>query len=83
MNYKVETGQLFNSQLKRLVKKYASLKSEVAELGKSLSEEPNIGTAIGKSCYKIRLSIKSKGQGKRGGARPGRRRGNYLRCRRR
>lgn len=69
MSYKVETGQLFDSQLKRLAKKYASLKSEVIELGKSLSEKPDMGTAIGKSCYKIRLSIKSKGQGKRGGAR--------------
>jgi hypothetical protein len=28
-----------------------------------------LGTPIGKNCFKIRLAIKSKGQGKSGGAR--------------
>ena len=69
MSYKVETGQTFDAQLKRLVKKYASLKNEIAQLGNRLAEDPAFGTPIGKSCYKIRLAIKSKGQGKRGGAR--------------
>ena len=69
MSYKVETSQTFDGELKRLAKKYLSLKVEVAELAKKLAENPAIGTAIGKSCYKIRIAIKSKGQGKRGGAR--------------
>ena len=36
---------------------------------KELKDNPKQGTAIGKSCYKIRLSIKSKGKSKSGGAR--------------
>jgi len=34
-----------------------------------LKTTPGLGIAIGKNCYKIRLSIKSKGKGKSGGAR--------------
>jgi len=34
-----------------------------------LCTNPTKGTPIGHSCYKIRLSIKSKGKGKSGGAR--------------
>lgn len=50
-------------------KKYLSLKEELRELGKSLSVTPQQGTGLGKSCYKIRLAIRSKGKGKSGGAR--------------
>ena len=35
----------------------------------SLEENPIQGEALGKDCYKIRVSIKSKGRGKSGGAR--------------
>ena len=63
MSYKVETGQVFDTELKRLAKKYPSLKSEVVNLGILLTDNPTWGTPIGKSCYKIRLAIKSKGQG--------------------
>lgn len=45
------------------------MKQEVGELGNILSENPTLGTPIGKDCYKIRLAIKSKGKGKSGGAR--------------
>lgn len=69
MSYNVETIPNFSRKLKRLAKKYPSLKQEVAELGESLVEDPMQGTPIGKDCYKIRLSIKSKGKGKSGGAR--------------
>ena len=34
-----------------------------------LHTNPTKGTPIGRSCYKIRLAIKSKGKGKSGGAR--------------
>jgi len=34
-----------------------------------LKETPDYGTSLGKDCYKIRLSIASKGKGKSGGAR--------------
>jgi len=38
-------------------------------LVQSLKERPQQGTLIGHNCYKIRLSIASKGKGKSGGAR--------------
>jgi mRNA-degrading endonuclease RelE of RelBE toxin-antitoxin system len=69
MNFKVKTTGVFEKQAKRLVKKYASLKSDLLILVNDLKENPKQGTAIGKSCFKIRISISSKGQGKSGGAR--------------
>jgi len=69
MSYKVRTITYFDKQLKRLIKKFPSLKKEFAELLKSLSQNPQQGTPIGNDCYKIRLSIESKGKGKSGGAR--------------
>lgn len=69
MNYSVITSENFVRELKRLAKKYPSLKQEVSDLGDKLSIDPTQGTTIGRECYKIRLAIKSKGKGKRGGAR--------------
>jgi len=60
---------LFEKQLKRLVKKYPSLKQELKTLIVSLQNDPKIGVAIGHHCYKIRLAVSSKGKGKSGGAR--------------
>lgn len=50
MTYKVYTIDYFDKQLKKLVKKYPSLKSEIIELINSLKENPNLGTPIGNSC---------------------------------
>ncbi len=69
MSYNVVTIPPFDSQLKRLSKKYFSLKNDLAELGKQLTDNPAMGKPIGKDCYKIRLAISSKGKGKSGGAR--------------
>src|SRR5665213_1135274 len=69
MSYKVLSIVVFEKQAKRLIKKYPSLKNELFELVQALKENPEQGTAIGKSCYKIRISIASKGKGKSGGAR--------------
>ncbi len=69
MNYSIVTIAPFDKQLKRLVKKYPFLKNEVAQLGKILINTPTSGTPLGNNCYKIRLSIASKGKGKSGGAR--------------
>ena len=60
---------MFERQAKRLLKKYPSLKSELAQLGNLLSENPELGTPIGRSCFKVRVAIASKGKGKSGGAR--------------
>ena len=69
MNYKIIPVDKFKKEAKRLVKKYPSLKNELAELSKSLSIEPTQGTPLGNDTYKIWVSIKSKGKGKSGGAR--------------
>jgi len=69
MRYNVVTIPPFDKQLKRLVKKFPSLKTEYANLIESLEHEPAQGVAMPNSCYKIRVAIKSKGKGKSGGAR--------------
>jgi mRNA-degrading endonuclease RelE of RelBE toxin-antitoxin system len=69
MSYKIKSIPKFERELKRLAKKYVSLKNEYIELVQSLKEEPNQGTPLGNDCYKIRLAIASKGKGKSGGAR--------------
>lgn len=69
MKFKVITSANFKRKAKPLLKKYASTKSELAALGNELSESPTSGTSIGQNCYKIRMAIKSKVMGKRGGAR--------------
>jgi hypothetical protein len=69
MSYNVKTIVVFERQAKRLIKKYSSLKLELSKLFQELKENPVQGTSMGKGCYKIRVSIASKGKGKSGGAR--------------
>jgi mRNA-degrading endonuclease RelE of RelBE toxin-antitoxin system len=69
MSYKVKTIPKFDKELKRLAKKYPSLKNEYFELVQELKQHPEQGIPIGNNCYKIRLAIASKGKGKSGGAR--------------
>ena len=69
MIYTVKTVHRFEREFKRLAQKYASLKSEFEELVEKLEKNPETGTPLGNSLYKIRLSIASKGRGKSGGAR--------------
>ncbi len=69
MSYNVLTIPPFDRQLKRLVKKFPSLKTEYAQLVESLEARPVQGAVMANSCYKIRVAIKSKGKGKSGGTR--------------
>lgn len=69
MSFNIKTIDVFERQAKRLKKKYPSLKTELSDLIFSLRENPEQGIAIGNGCYKIRISISSKGKGKSGGAR--------------
>ena len=69
MSVKIITSNNFRKEANRLIKKYPSIKNELAELERELLLNPKSGIPIGKNCYKIRLAIKSKGKGKRGGAR--------------
>jgi len=69
MSSKVVVTPNFQREAKKLKKKYHSLKKELNELVESLEKDPVQGTLISENVYKIRLSIKSKGKGKSGGAR--------------
>lgn len=69
MSYKVQTIEVFERQAKKLKKKHPSLKQDLLALVQNLKENPEQGTSVGKSCFKIRLSITSKRKGKSGGAR--------------
>jgi len=69
MIYKIKSIPEFEKELKKLVKKYPSLKSEYLKFIESLELNPAQGISIFKNCFKIRIAIKSKGKGKSGGAR--------------
>lgn len=69
MNYKVKFIPKFEKELKRLAKKYPSLKTDFSILLTSIKTDPAQGTSLGNECYKIRMAITSKGKGKSGGAR--------------
>ena len=66
MNYNVELSLNFKKEAKKLVKKFPSLKQELADLFTMLERNPTIGTSLGNDIYKIRLAIASKNKGKSG-----------------
>lgn len=55
--------------MKRLAKRYKSLKQDLRELGRDLLLNPTQGISLGNNLRKVRLAITSKGKGKSGGAR--------------
>lgn len=59
----------FYRQLKRLAKRYRSLADDLDALQHELMDNPNIGVSLGGGKRKIRIGVKSKGGGKRGGLR--------------
>lgn len=69
MIYSVIAVPSFKRELKKLAKKYTSLKLEFTQLIETLEQEPKQGISLGNNCYKIRIAISSKGKGKSGGAR--------------
>lgn len=69
MSYKILTLSVFDKQLKRLAKKYPSIKTDLTRLGAELSDNPTLGKSLGGNLYKVRLKITSKRTGKAGGAR--------------
>lgn len=68
MSYKIELTDNFKKEPKKLIKKYASLRGEIANLGKDLAERPTMGTPLGNDVFKVRIPIASKNKGKSGGA---------------
>lgn len=69
MSYNIIATPNFKKELKRLLKKFQSLKVEYVALLDDLAQNPTLGTSLGNNIYKIRISIASKGKGKSGGAR--------------
>lgn len=69
MSVEIIATQDFARRLKKLIKKYKSLKGEIVTLQKSLRDNPTQGTSLGDNAYKIRVAVKSKGKGKSGGLR--------------
>jgi len=69
MSFNIISLSSFDRELKKLAKRYSSLKQDYADLLDEIELNPKLGTPIGRNCYKIRLSIASKGKGKSGGAR--------------
>jgi mRNA-degrading endonuclease RelE of RelBE toxin-antitoxin system len=59
----------FERQAKRLTKRYRSLPDDLEDLQQELMKNPEIGDNLGGGKRKIRLGVKSKGGGKRGGLR--------------
>jgi mRNA-degrading endonuclease RelE of RelBE toxin-antitoxin system len=69
MNFNIVFTAQFYKDIKKLLKKYPSLKKEMMELQEMIINNPVLGTPLGQDCYKIRVAIKSKRKGKSGGAR--------------
>jgi mRNA-degrading endonuclease RelE of RelBE toxin-antitoxin system len=66
---KIRTSQKFDKEVKRLSKKHKSVLEDLGVLTESLIDNPTQGQSLGKGCYKVRMTISSKNQGKSGGAR--------------
>lgn len=72
MSYQIETTPTFDRSVKRLLKKYRHLKSDLLVLAAMLAENPFAGVAIpgySHAIWKIRLASSDMQSGKRGGYR--------------
>jgi mRNA-degrading endonuclease RelE of RelBE toxin-antitoxin system len=69
MSFKILSTPPFERELKKLAKKYPSLKKDLNAFVDNLIADPQSGKALGNNCFKIRLAITSKNKGKSGGAR--------------
>lgn len=69
MSYNIFTSDHFDKELKKLAKKYPSLKSDFKILIESLKDKPIQGQPLGKDCFKVRMAITSKNKGKSSGSR--------------
>ena len=68
MNYKIKVYRHFEKEVKKLSKRYKSLKQDLTILAAELMQNPDMGTDLGNGLHKVRMSIASKGKGKRSGA---------------
>lgn len=69
MNFKIVPQRHFLKELKRLAKKYRSIKADLQALQDELAANPYAGTDMGGNIRKLRMAIGSKNKGKSHGAR--------------
>lgn len=69
MNYSIKSYPHFEKGVKKLTKRYKSLKQDLTTLVAELQKNPEAGADLGNGLHKVRMSISSKGKGKRAGAR--------------
>jgi mRNA-degrading endonuclease RelE of RelBE toxin-antitoxin system len=69
MNYRIVVLPQFARELKRLSKKYRSIKQDYAKLLDELYANPTTGVDLGRGVRKVRMAIGSKNKGKSHGAR--------------
>ena len=69
MNCRIKVTPNFAKDLKKLGKKYISIKQDYANLLNELKNNPQAGIDLGNGLRKVRMAIKSKGKGKSHGAR--------------
>lgn len=69
MTYKIETTNDFDKEIKKLGKKYPSIKSDFENILENLNNELALADDLGNGFKKIRINIKSKGKGSAGGGR--------------
>ena len=69
MNCRLTVTPDFVRELKKLAKRYPSIKDDYATFLDELRQNPLMGTELGKHLRKVRFPIASKAKGKSGGAR--------------
>ncbi len=69
MNCRITATPDFAHELKKLAKRYPSMKNDYAIFLDELRQNPMMGTELGKHLRKVRFPITSKAKGKSGGAR--------------
>ncbi len=69
MSYRIDTLPCFDKELKRLGKKYKSLKQDYIKFVAELHSRPTLGVDLGKGMRKVRMAISDKNRGKSHGAR--------------
>lgn len=69
MKYEICSSPTFERNLKRLCKRYASIPDDYEALLRLLEEKPSSGVLVYKNVRKLRMAIRSKGNGRSGGAR--------------
>jgi len=69
MNFEIHTIPNFDRNVKKLSKRYKSLKTDIINLVSEIRSNPYIGADLGSGIRKIRMAISDKGRGKSHGAR--------------